>query len=100
MRHRPFGRSQIFRNEAQQIFRNHQDLSANELRLLMALTEHSARDGVFVASDAAQRIFKRQTTLGAVGIDVRGRAVVFRKNYRNTSEILRAARSLPGSTWP
>jgi superfamily I DNA/RNA helicase len=71
-----------------------QDLSANELRLLMALTAHVETDAFFVASDAAQRIYKRQSSLGSIGIDVRGRAVVFRKNYRNTAETLRAARSL------
>jgi superfamily I DNA/RNA helicase len=71
-----------------------QDLSANELRLLMALTDHRAQDGFFVASDAAQRIFRRNTSLAALGIDIRGRAYVLRKNYRNTRQILHAARLL------
>ena len=83
---RPFARC-VLVDEAQ-------DLSANEIRLLMALTDHRATDGLFVASDAAQRIFRRNTSLSALGIDVRGRAYVLRKNYRNTLQILHAARLL------
>lgn len=71
-----------------------QDLSANELRLLMALTDHQTTDAFFIAADAAQRIFRRDTSLRALGIDVVGRAYVLRKNYRNTRQVLRAARLL------
>lgn len=71
-----------------------QDLSANELRLLIALTDHTATDGFFLAADAAQRIFRRNTSLASIGLDVRGRAYVLRKNYRNTRQILHAARLL------
>lgn len=71
-----------------------QDLSANEVRLLMALTDHKAADGFFLAADAAQRIFRRNTSLASLGLDVRGRAYVLRKNYRNTRQILHTARLL------
>jgi superfamily I DNA/RNA helicase len=71
-----------------------QDLSRNELRLLMSLTNHGAEDSFFIVGDYAQRIFKRHTTLKSAGLEVRGRAFVFKKNYRNTAQILRAARRL------
>lgn len=71
-----------------------QDLSANELRVLMSLSDHLQPDAFFMASDSAQRIFKRHTSPSQVGLDVGGRAYVLRKNYRNTIQILRTARML------
>lgn len=71
-----------------------QDLSANELRLLISLSDHLQPDAFFMAADSAQRIFKRHISPSQVGLDVVGRAFVLRKNYRNTIQILRAARVL------
>lgn len=71
-----------------------QDLSANELRLLISLSDHLQTDTFFMAADSAQRIFKRHTSPSHVGLDVVGRAYVLRKNYRNTIQILRTARVL------
>lgn len=74
-----------------------QDLSHMELALLANLTTPagapvaSAQDGLFLAGDGAQTIYKRGFTLRSLGIEVGGRNYTLKKNYRNTHEILKAA---------
>lgn len=74
-----------------------QDLSELEVALLGKLKTPEdemisiAADGLFLAGDGAQSIYKRGFTLRRLGIDVTGRSFNLRKNYRNTYEILKAA---------
>ena len=74
-----------------------QDLSQLEIALIGGLStpagEHmsNAENGLFLAGDGAQTIYKRGFTLKSLGIDISGRSYCLRKNYRNTHEILRAA---------
>ncbi|MBY0507496.1 MAG: AAA family ATPase [Bryobacteraceae bacterium] len=74
-----------------------QDLSQLEVALLGQLPTPSgalvaqAENGLFLAGDGAQTIYKRGFTLRRLGIDVSGRSFNLQKNYRNTYEILTAA---------
>jgi superfamily I DNA/RNA helicase len=52
-----------------------------------------------LVGDATQRIFTRGYALKGLGIDIAGRGVVLRKNYRNTKQILEAAFPLVESEW-
>lgn len=76
-----------------------QDLSQNEIQMLsMIRTEggdllKTAPDGLFLVGDGAQTIYKRGFSLKTLGITLY-RASVFKKNYRNTKEILQAAYAL------
>jgi hypothetical protein len=52
---------------------------------------------LFIAADAAQKIYRRSTSWRALGIDVTGnRSRVLNRSYRNTYEILRLAYRLVG----
>ncbi|MEO8360468.1 MAG: 3'-5' exonuclease [Vicinamibacteria bacterium] len=74
-----------------------QDLSQLEMALLGKLPTTTgeplarAENGLFLSGDGAQSIFKKGFTLRRLGIDVTGRSLTLRKNYRNTHEILEAA---------
>lgn len=74
-----------------------QDLSQMEVALLGRLRTPSgermaeAENGLFLAGDGAQTIYKRGFTFRRLGIDVSSRSFTLRKNYRNTNEILTAA---------
>ena len=74
-----------------------QDLSHLEIALLGNLLSPSGQrvakldDGLFLAGDGAQTIYKRGFKLKSLGIEVSGRSFTLRKNYRNTHEILKAA---------
>ena len=74
-----------------------QDLSQLELSMLGKLLTPdgnsiaTAENGLFLTGDGAQKVYKRGFSLRKAGVDVSGRSSVFKKNYRNTSEILRAA---------
>lgn len=76
-----------------------QDLSQNEIRLLAQLRTpdgtllKTAPDGLFFVGDGAQTIYKRGFSLQSLGIQL-VRSHVFKKNYRNTFEILQAAYGL------
>lgn len=48
-------------------------------------------NGLFLAGDGAQSIYKRGFALRRLGIDIHGRSFSLKKNYRNTHEILTAA---------
>jgi superfamily I DNA/RNA helicase len=74
-----------------------QDLSQLELALLAAIPTPDgeplakAENGLFLAGDGAQTIYRRGFTLRHLGIDITSRSFSLRKNYRNTYEILTAA---------
>lgn len=74
-----------------------QDLSELDLVLMGLLKTPSGEriakvvDGLFLAGDGAQSIYKRGFVLRRIGIDIVGRSFNLRKNYRNTHEILKAA---------
>ena len=61
-----------------------QDLRPAELRLVRAM---SRPELLMLCGDAGQRIYPGGFTLGALGIDVRGRGHVLRINYRTTAQI-------------
>lgn len=72
-----------------------QDLRPPDLRFLRVLC--AARPGnLMVCGDAGQRIYPGGFSLGALGIDVRGRSAVLRINYRTTEQIRRVADRLLG----
>jgi superfamily I DNA/RNA helicase len=56
-------------------------------------------DGLLLVGDNAQRIFTRGYSMRGIGIDIAGRSVVLRKNYRNTRQILEAAFPIVRSEW-
>lgn len=67
-----------------------QDLTRVGLELLAAVAT-DAEDGLLLLGDGQQSLYPGGHSLGAMGIDVRGRAAILRLNYRNTREILAAA---------
>lgn len=77
-----------------------QDLSQLEVSLLgNVMTPSGGRiasipDGLFMVGDGAQSIYKKGFSLGGIGINVSSRSYVYKKNYRNTREILTAAYGL------
>jgi superfamily I DNA/RNA helicase len=75
-----------------------QDISEIALRLLYSLVGDRP-DALLLVGDATQRIFTRGYALKGLGIDIAGRGVVLRKNYRNTKQILEAAFPLVESEW-
>jgi superfamily I DNA/RNA helicase len=75
-----------------------QDISEIALRLLHSLVGNR-EDGLLLVGDATQRIFTRGYSLRGLGIDIAGRGIVLRKNYRNTKQILEAAFPLIESEW-
>lgn len=74
-----------------------QDLCELDMQLMGLLkTPHGIQikketDGLFLAGDGAQSIYKRGFVLRRIGIDIVGRSYNLKKNYRNTHEILKAA---------
>jgi superfamily I DNA/RNA helicase len=75
-----------------------QDISEIALKLLHSLVRDRT-DGLLLVGDATQRIFTRGYTLRGLGVDIAGRGIVLRKNYRNTRQILEAAFPLIESEW-
>lgn len=71
-----------------------QDLPLVGLQLLHELAGRDKADGLLLVGDGQQAIYPGGFRLVEAGINVHGRAVVLRKNYRNTVEILAAARAL------
>jgi hypothetical protein len=70
-----------------------QDVSGVGLRMLHALVG-DAPDGLLLVGDGQQQIFVGGYSLAEAGIDVRGRSTVLRRNYRNTVQIIQAAREV------
>lgn len=70
-----------------------QDLGPAELLFLRALVEESP-DNLFFALDPAQRIYRPPLSWQAMGLDVRGRSIRLKVNYRTTREIAQTAERL------
>lgn len=74
-----------------------QDLSEMDVALIGRLKTPNGEviseveNGLFLAGDGAQSIYKRGFALRRLGIDIHGRSFSLKKNYRNTHEILTAA---------
>jgi superfamily I DNA/RNA helicase len=75
-----------------------QDISEIALQLLHLIVGDRP-DGLLLVGDATQRIFTRGYSLKGLGIEIGGRGVVLRKNYRNTKQILEAAFPLVETEW-
>lgn len=75
-----------------------QDISEIGLKLMNSLAA-GRPDSLLLVGDATQRIFTRGYSLKGLGIDIAGRGVVLRKNYRNTRQILQAAFPLVAAEW-
>jgi superfamily I DNA/RNA helicase len=71
-----------------------QDLSKAQILVISKLVSEETKS-ISIIADAAQRIYKSGFTWSEVGLNVRGgRTIEFKKNYRNTVQIVRAALSL------
>jgi superfamily I DNA/RNA helicase/Txe/YoeB family toxin of Txe-Axe toxin-antitoxin module len=70
-----------------------QDLTESTLILIRWLVPPGP-DDLFLVGDGLQRIYPGGLSLRKIGIDLTGRGVLLRKNYRNTQEILRAAHAV------
>ncbi|MGC8904897.1 3'-5' exonuclease [Thermus sp.] len=70
-----------------------QDLGPAELLFLRALVEEGP-DDLFFALDPAQRIYRAPLSWQAMGLEVRGRSIRLKVNYRTTREIAQAAEGL------
>lgn len=71
-----------------------QDMGEPALRLLRAIipkTVADDRNSLFIVGDAHQRIYARKASMGACGVDVRGRSRRLKLNYRTTEMIRRYA---------
>jgi hypothetical protein len=72
-----------------------QDLGVSELRFLAAIA-NPRPDALFFAGDIGQRIFQQPFSWLGLGIDVRGRSVTLKVNYRTSQQIRQMAdRLLP-----
>ncbi|RWN61238.1 3'-5' exonuclease [Mesorhizobium sp.] len=72
-----------------------QDLGVPELRLLAAIAPDNP-DALFFAGDIGQRIFQQPFSWKGLGIDVRGRSLTLKVNYRTSQQIRQMAdRLLP-----
>lgn len=71
-----------------------QDLNKAQILVISKLVDNET-NSLSIIADAAQRIFKSGFVWSEVGINVRGgRTIEFKKNYRNTVHIAKAALSL------
>lgn len=71
-----------------------QDLNKAQIQVISKLVSPET-ESISIIADAAQRIFKSGFTWSEVGLNVRGgRTIEFKKNYRNSVHIARAAISL------
>jgi superfamily I DNA/RNA helicase len=74
-----------------------QDLSCAMIRMLAAIAGGGA-DALTLIGDGQQTIYPGGYTLAEAGLSVAGRGVIMDTNYRNTAEILEAARSIVAGT--
>ncbi|CAL9387802.1 ATP-dependent DNA helicase Rep [Nocardiopsis dassonvillei] len=72
-----------------------QDLSSAHWSLLRAVVDRTEND-IFLVGDTHQRIYDNRVSLGALGIDIRGRSSKLTLSYRTTREILGSALGLLG----
>lgn len=70
-----------------------QDLTYAQLSLIARLVTPET-DSITLVADSAQRIYQSGFSWSDTGLNVRGRTVEFRRNYRNTRQIAEAACSL------
>ena len=70
-----------------------QDLSPPELFLLAAIAIDRP-NGLFFAGDIGQRIFRSPFPWSQTGVDVRGRSLALKVNYRTSHEIQETTRTL------
>jgi superfamily I DNA/RNA helicase len=64
-----------------------QDCSTVELAVVAEIPA-SALDGLYLTGDPIQKVFPKQHDLVQAGIDIKGRAAILRRNYRNSRQIL------------
>ncbi len=79
-----------------------QDMTVVGLELVRALVcgapgNPMPSDGVLILDDLAQQIYKGGILLRWSGLDVKGRSEVLTMNYRNTEQVLAAARAIRGT---
>lgn len=67
-----------------------QDLGVPELRFLAAIAP-LGNDALFFAGDLGQRIFQQPYSWKGLGVDVQGRSVTLKVNYRTSHQIREAA---------
>ena len=67
-----------------------QDLRPSHWKMLRAMAAPGP-DDMFIAGDTHQRIYDNHVALGAVGVNIRGRATRLTLSYRTTREILATA---------
>ncbi|MFG3136602.1 UvrD-helicase domain-containing protein [Streptomyces sp. NPDC048211] len=65
-----------------------QDLRPAHWKMLRAMADPDLANDMFIAGDTHQRIYDHQVTLGALGINIRGRSSRLTLSYRTTKEIL------------
>ena len=70
-----------------------QDLNKAQILTISKLVKPTT-NSISIIADAAQRIYKSGFNWKEVGLEVRGRTIAFKKNYRNTIQIAKAAKSL------
>jgi superfamily I DNA/RNA helicase len=71
-----------------------QDLSKAQILVISQIVSDETKS-ISIIADAAQRIYKSGFTWSEAGLNVRGgRTIEFKKNYRNTIQIVNAALSL------
>jgi superfamily I DNA/RNA helicase len=71
-----------------------QDLSKAQIIVISKIVSVETKS-ISIIADAAQRIYKSGFTWSEVGLNVRGaRTIEFKRNYRNTVQIAKAAISL------
>jgi len=70
-----------------------QDLSETVMRLIRSIIPSGPND-LFLVGDGLQRIYPGGYVLSHLDINIVGRSMLLRKNYRNTQEILRAAHAM------
>ncbi|MCX5555295.1 UvrD-helicase domain-containing protein [Streptomyces sp. NBC_00038] len=68
-----------------------QDLRPAHWKMLRAMADPDQPNDMFVAGDTHQRIYDHQVALGALGVNIRGRASRLTLSYRTTKEILAEA---------
>ncbi len=72
-----------------------QDINVPQLRCLAALGARSP-NGLFFAGDLGQRIFQQPFSWKSLGVDIRGRSLTLRINYRTSHQIRMQADKLLG----
>ena len=70
-----------------------QDFRTMELKIIKKLVPEKDNN-VFLCGDVAQQVYFKHHKISKAGIDITGRSMPIRKNYRNSREILGAAYSI------